>query len=317
MKKIPTWQLFAVCLLVWSTTWYVITFQVDTVAPELGVALRFCLASAVIFVLCLLRRQPLRFSAAQHRRFALQGVLLYGVSYVCVYRAEGLIVSGLVAVGFSLSPLVAGLGAWWAFGARVAPRFLVGGLLSVLGVVLISWPEITHGLRGTRAMAGVAMTLAAVLLSAGGGLVSSRNTRAGMPLWPSLAWGMLYGGLSALVLALPRLPQFVLPSGALWWLCLAYLSVAGSVLTFACYLTIQERRGPGAAATLGVMTPVLALVISTVFEGYRPDLLAVLGVGLAMAGNSLMLRREDSRAPSAPTQAARSAARQEAGTSRQ
>jgi drug/metabolite transporter (DMT)-like permease len=70
-----------------------------------------------------------------------------------------------------------------------------------------------------------------------------------------------------------------------------YLSLAGSVLTFACFLTLQERIGPGPTGTVGVMTPLLALVISMAFEGFRPDVLTFVGAALAVSGNVMMLRR--------------------------
>ena len=89
---------------------------------------------------------------------------------------------------------------------------------------------------------------------------------------------MLYSAvLSALVAARQRaglVPPSPLAAPA-WWLSLAYLAAAGSVIAFACYLTLQQRVGPGAASTVGVMTPVLALVISAAVRGLppgRPDL---------------------------------------------
>ena len=71
---------------------------------------------------------------------------------------------------------------------------------------------------------------------------------------------------------------------------LLYLALAGSVLTFACYLTLQDRLGPGPAGTIGVMTPLLALVVSLGMEGYRPELVTLVGAALAVAGNVAMLR---------------------------
>ena len=67
--------------------------------------------------------------------------------------------------------------------------------------------------------------------------------------------------------------------------------LAGSVLTFACFLTLQERIGPGPTGAVGVMTPLLALLVSMAFEGFRPDALTFAGAALAVAGNVLMLRR--------------------------
>jgi drug/metabolite transporter superfamily protein YnfA len=79
-------------------------------------------------------------------------------------------------------------------------------------------------------------------------------------------------------------------------LSLAYLAVAGTVVAFGGFLTLQQRLGPGKAATVGVMTPVVALAVSTALEGYRPDAYTAAGAALAILGNVLMLRRDAVRA---------------------
>jgi drug/metabolite transporter (DMT)-like permease len=43
-----------------------------------------------------------------------------------------------------------------------------------------------------------------------------------------------------------------------------------------------------------VLTPLLAITVSVIFEGFRPDLLTVAGAAMAVAGNVLMLRRAGS-----------------------
>jgi drug/metabolite transporter (DMT)-like permease len=84
--------------------------------------------------------------------------------------------------------------------------------------------------------------------------------------------------------------SFSWPTAASWWASLTFLSLAGSLIAFACFLELQHRVGVGAASTVGVMTPVLALGVSTLFEGYRPVALSALGAALAIAGNVLILR---------------------------
>lgn len=290
MIRLANWQLFAICVLVWSTTWYAITWQVDSVAPEFGVALRFALAGAAVLALAALRGLPLRFGAREHARLALQGVFLYGVSYVCVYHAEKHVVSGLVAVGYSASPLFGAIGARWLYGAPLSGRFVAGGLVGVLGVALVFWPELSRAAPGAETRLGAGFTAAAVLLAAVGSLSASRNRQHGLPLWPALGYGMLYGALSALLVAIALGRGLALPAGVAWWAALLYLSLVGSVLTFACYLTLLDRVGPGRAATIGVMTPLLALGVSMLVEGYRPGWLTLLGAALAVAGNVAMLR---------------------------
>jgi drug/metabolite transporter (DMT)-like permease len=291
MHRLKNWHLFAICVLTWGTTWYAITFQLGHTAPEVGVALRFALAGSVVLALYAVRGLRLRFGLREHALFALQGSFLYGVSYICVYHAEQYVVSGLVAVGYSASPLVTGLGAHVLFGVRVSARFVLGGLLGLAGVALMFWPEFGKAAGSQDAVLGAQFTVGAVLLSTVGSLAASRNRSRGLPFWPSLGFGMLYGAVVCALVALLKGQSFAVPAVASWWLSLLYLALAGSVLTFACFLTLQERIGPGPTGSIGVMTPLLALVVSMVFEAFHPDALTLTGAALAVGGNVLMLRR--------------------------
>jgi drug/metabolite transporter (DMT)-like permease len=290
MHKLRTWQLFAICVSIWGTTWYAITWQLGPTAPEVGVALRFVLAGGLVLGMAAAGGQRLRFGLADHLHFVLQGALMYGVAYLCVYHAEKHLVSGLVAVGYSASPLVGALGARLLFGVPLTRRFLLGGLVGLTGVALIFWPEIGKaGADGRDTVAGVIYTVAAVLLSAAGALAASRNRHLGLPFWPSLGWGMVYGGIACALVAAVQGQSFTLPATVAWWGSLLYLALLGSVLAFASYLTLQERIGVGPAGTIGVMVPLLALGVSMLFEGYRPGIVTALGALLAIGGNALML----------------------------
>lgn len=291
MQRLPSWQLFAVCVLTWGTTWYAITWQIGAAPPEVGVAWRFSIAAATVLALCAWRGERLRFTRAQHALLALQGVFMYGVSYIAVYHAERHVPSGLVAVGYSAAPLVNGIGARLLFGTTLTPRFLAGGAAGVAGVALIFLPQFRQASEGGSVALGAAFTVAAVLLSCTGSLAASRNRDRAIPFWPALGWGMAWGALASwavvAVLGLDATP----PALGTWWASLLYLALAGSVLTFACYLTLLDRLGPGPSSAIGVMTPLLALAVSTALEGYRPDLWAFTGAALAVAGNVAMLRR--------------------------
>ena len=291
MTRLNNRQLFAICVLTWGTTWYAITFQLDRTPPEVGVAMRFALAGSVLIGFSLLRGFRLRFTAREHALLALQGSFMYGVSYICIYHAERYIVSGLVAVGYSAAPLVAGIGARVLFGTPITRRFVAGGVLGLSGVALMFWPEFVRAAGSRDTALGVLFTCGSVALSAVGGLTASRNRVNGLPFWSSLGYGMLYGAVVSLAFALGQGESLSLPDAASWWASLFYLALAGSILTFACFLTLQERIGPGPAASIGVMTPLLALLISVLFEGFRPDILTFVGAGLALSGNVLMLRR--------------------------
>ena len=283
------WQLFGLAVLIWGTTWHAIVWQLAEATPEFGVTLRFALAGLMILAWAAWRGERWRVSPREHGLLAFQGVFMYSVSYLCVYHAEKHVPSGLVAVGYSVSPLVNGVISRALWRTPLTRRFIAGGLLGVAGVTLIFWPEFAHVMDGGRAGLGAAFTVGAVLLSTVGSLAASRNKVVGLPFWPALGWGMVYGALcSALAVAIGG-QAVVWPTSALWWASLLYLAVAGSVIAFACYLLLQQRLGPGPASRVGVATPVLALVVSALFEGYRPGWPVFVGVALAVAGNALAL----------------------------
>ncbi len=303
MTRFPAWQLFAICVITWGTTWHAITYQLGVTPPEQGVAMRFALAGLCVLAWRAWRGDRLRLGLRDHAWLALQGVFLYGVSYICVYHAERHLPSGLVAVGYSASPLAAGIGALWLFGTPMSARFVAGGLMGLAGVALIFWPEFGKAHEGEATSLGALFTVGSVLLSTVGSLAASRNRERRLPMWPSLGYGMLYGAAICMAVVLVTGQTMVWPTSVSWWVALVYLALAGSVLTFACYLTLLDRVGPGKAGTIGVMTPLLALVVSMAFEHYRPDALSAVGVLLAIAGNVLMLRRATT-SPAATTGAA-------------
>ena len=70
MHRFKTWQLFAICVVVWGTTWHAITYQLNDFSAEAGVAVRFALAGAGVLALCRWRGVLLAFSAADHGALA-------------------------------------------------------------------------------------------------------------------------------------------------------------------------------------------------------------------------------------------------------
>ena len=281
---------FAACVAIWSTTWIAITWQFGSVAPEFSVAYRFLLASFLLFAWCRLRSLPLGFSPREHAWLSLFGLTTFGVSYVGVYYAEQYVVSGLVAVGYSASPLLGMLGMRLAFGTPMTARVALASILGIAGIVAIFYPELAFMQPGTQTAKGALFTMFSVLLAAVGSIVAYRNQRAGLPLWQGMAWGMLYGALSAFVmgLAMGRTPSFDWTPA--YVLSLLYLTLLGSIVAFACYLTLLKRVGAARSGYIGVMVPVVALFISAAFEGFRFHALTWVGIAVSVAGNVLMLR---------------------------
>jgi drug/metabolite transporter (DMT)-like permease len=244
----------------------------------------------VLFAWCAATGRSLRFSAREHGYLAALGVMLMGLNYIGIYWSERFVTSGLVAVLFSTIVFMNPVGMRLAFGTPVTVRTLIAATLGVGGVALLFLPELDQVTQGGAAGYGVALALGATAIACGGNLIAIRNHNAGIATFPSTAWGMAYGAISAALVAIFRGVPWTFDTGAAYLLSLAYLSVFGSIIAFGAYLTLLKRVGGGPAAFVGVATPVIALALSTLFEGYRWTWIAALGVVLAVAGNWLALR---------------------------
>ena len=282
--------LYLAAVLIWGSTWLAITFQLGVVPSEVSVAYRFAIASLMLLAYCHWRGLNLRFSAGEHGWMALQGLLLFGLNYLCIYQAEGHIHSGLVAVIFSLMVFFNMLGARLFFGTPLRPATVLGALLGIAGVALLFLPEIARAAEAGMTLTGLLLALAGTLSASFGNLAAGRNSARGLPVVQVNAFGMLYGALLVGGYAALLGRPFVFDGSPAYVSSLLYLALFGSVLAFGAYLTLLGRIGAARAGYVAVAVPLVALLLSTLFEGLRWQPAMLIGLALCLAGNVLVLR---------------------------
>ncbi len=283
--------LFLVPALIWGSTWYAITWQLGVVAPEVSVTYRFAAASVLLAVGCIATRRSLLFPLRDHAFLAGVGLLMIAINYNFIYWAERIVVSGLVAVIYSTMVFMTPIGMRIAFGVPLRPRLLAAAALGVTGVALLFLPELNEAAgRGGATAAGVVLVLAATLACAAGNLIAVRNHEAGIPTVQGTAWMMIYGTLFAAVFAFVSGVPWTFDARPAYVLSLAYLAVCGSVVAFVTYFALLKRVGAGPSSYVSVATPAIAILMSTLFEGYRWTPIAAVGLVLAVIGNALALR---------------------------
>lgn len=281
--------LYAATVLIWGSTWIAITYQLGTVPEAVSLVWRFLMASLCLFAYAIACRKPVLLPRREHVYLALQGVGLFGVNYLLIYFAASRIASGLVAVVFSTIVLWNLVNERLFFQTPFEARVIAAGVLGLAGIVLIFLPEVeTLSLEGP-ALQGMALALLGTWLASLGNMAAVRNTRRGLPVVRVNAWAMLYGAAALALLAAVRGQPFIVEWTPGYLLSLGYLALFGSAAAFGCYLVLLNRIGSARAAYAAVLFPVVALALSTVFEGYRWHALSLVGVMLVLAGNGLAL----------------------------
>ncbi len=279
-------------VIIWGSTWIGIKLQLGVVDPMVSVAYRFSLAAIILLGWCYFKKLPMQFNRIDHLFIGLQGAFLFAINYLLFYLAELYVASGLAAVIFSTILLMNMINGALFLKSPIDSKVIVGGCLGLVGIVLVFSPEISsfsienHGLRG------ILLCLGATYLASLGNILSARNQKHKLPIVQTNAYGMTYGAIIMLSLAIITGRSFHTDISAVYLGSLVYLSVFGSIIAFGCYLTLVGSIGADRAAYSTLLFPLVALTISTVWEGYQWSTSAICGVGLILCGNLLMLQRK-------------------------
>jgi drug/metabolite transporter (DMT)-like permease len=288
---------YAVTVLIWGSTWFAIKLQLSSVPSQVSVAYRFALAALILFAWCWIRRLPLKFSFREHLWLMLQGIAVFSTNYVLFYEAEKHLVSGSVAIIFSILVVFNILNNWFFF--RVKPTYQVigGAALGLLGIVLTFWHELFNLGSSLDNVLGIALSLVGTVCASFGNMIFARLRKDGMPIVQGNAFGMLYGTVVLFAYACFSGGKFSFDSSPSYILSLLYLSLFGSVIAFGCYLTLVGRIGADRAAYCSVLFPIVALFLSASFEGYRLNAVSGFGIVLVLAGNVLVLAHKQPSSP--------------------
>ncbi|MFC0387203.1 DMT family transporter [Muricoccus vinaceus] len=286
--------LFLSTVLIWGSTWIAITWQVGSVPVLVSVFYRFASAAVILLlVLSALRRLPL--PGWRDQPFILaQALCLFSFNFICFYNAAAYLPSGLVSVIFSLATLYNAVNARLFFGERITARTVLAALLGVAGLLLLFGHDVLVRVDGDT-LKGIAFGALGTLFFSLGNMASRRNSAAGVAPLTANAWGMTYGAAVLLgLIGLTGTPLVAPPDGR-YLAALLYLSVIGSVVGFTTYLMLVSRIGSSRAAYTTVLFPVVALSLSTLFEGYHWDMAALAGLALTLLGNLVIFWRTSPR----------------------
>jgi drug/metabolite transporter (DMT)-like permease len=285
--------LFAICSLIWGTTWLVIKFQINSTSPVVGVFYRFLLAAILMFVFnYFVTKKTLSYPLKNHIFFALQGIFNFSFNYILTYVAEQKMSSGLVALTFTSLVYFNMIGLRLWFKKPISRNVFLGGFLGACGIVLLFSKEILAVNTGVGPIAGILIGVIATFFASIGNLFAYKNHLFHVPVVTFNAYGMLYGALSSLVVGLIRHENFTLPTDLSFIISLLYLVVFGTVIAFWAYQTLAVNIGADRAAYSSVISPMIAVIVSSIFENVQFTKLMVVGIIFCLIGNLVSLKKD-------------------------
>ena len=287
----PTLAAYLIVVAVWATTPLGIKWSGEAMAPLAAAGVRMGIAALLGLVWLWCKRQPLPL----HRRARLSYLAaLPGIfgAMGCSYMAASHLPSGLISVIFGLAPLLSGLMMQWLPGSiRLNGWHWSACLVGLAGLALVFDESLVAlfagGGLGERGVGLLWMVSAVTLFAAGG--IAVQRVGAGLRPMQQTVGGLLLS-LPCYGVAMVLAGQSFAWNGDVRGLsAIVYLAVFGSLLGFYCYFQILSRLSAATVALVTLITPVLALMLGSLFNSESLGAMVLAGALLIVLALSLFL----------------------------
>jgi drug/metabolite transporter (DMT)-like permease len=282
--------LFITCAGIWGSTWLVIKYQLRGADPIESVFYRFLISTTILFVFARSTGRSLSYPKKDHINFFFQGSCNFSINYIITYWAETHAHSATVALAFTLLVAYNILGMKFFFKKAIGPNVYVGTLLGVVGIAFIFGQELVNLSEGSPNIMGLGLGFIATFFASAGNLLSYRNHLNKIPITIANAWGMFYGTLMTLIIAIVLHKPLHVDTTVTYWLSLLYLSIFGTVIAFGAYLTLVGRIGAERAGYTSILSPVIAVILSSLFEDFKITIYVATGLAFCLLGNYISLK---------------------------
>jgi drug/metabolite transporter (DMT)-like permease len=275
---------------IWGSTWFVITGQIDGLPAAWSVFYRFLLAAPAMFLLAWAMKRSLKLDRSGHVLAMAVGSLQFCGNFMFVYHSELHLTSGIVAVMFAMLMVPNAILAKFVIGDRIETGFIVGSAVAISGVALLLVHEARLSPLGGDVKLGIILAVGGILCASIANVVQANEVGRRISMVSLLAWAMLYGLAVDLVFALVTVGVPPVPTATAFWSGTIYLALIGSIVTFPLHYNLVREIGAGKTAYNTIVTVAVAMLLSTLFEGYEWTSTAVGGMALAVLGMVIALR---------------------------
>ncbi|OTG84300.1 EamA family transporter [Acinetobacter sp. ANC 5054] len=273
-------SIYALLVLIWAATPLAIVWSVAEVHPMWVLIIRYFGASIIALFLLMLMRNPLSFDAVSFKSYVAGSLNLIGAQ-LFIYLAANYLTSGLMALIFGFSPLIAGL---------------IGHvILKTHKLVALQWLGMAIAVGGlsfvfadsadskVNPIGIVLMVISMISYISSIFWVKQINA----PLKPmSQATGSLMVSAIGSLLLIPFIWQHfptAMPS-AQAMIGFIFTMILSSIVAMLCYFWLIKRLAASTVSLSNVMTPVIALILGATLNHEHISPNAVIGIAVVMLG---------------------------------
>ncbi len=283
--------LFLLTGLIGGTAWVFLPLQLRYLPFEFVVAYRFLVSGLLLLVFSFFKEKSFpKISYKNHGLLGLQGVLFFGLNHMLCAIASRYIPSGLIAVSVSLMIIPNALLGHFIFCEPITSRYVVGAALGIIGVLLaFSKKTLLFSLDFTYCI-GFLLAFSSTFLSATGTILSKKLAKT-TPILFVTAYSTLYGGIFSFVLGIIRYGKIYISFAPEYLLSLLYVTTIVGAFVSVVYFYLVTKEGASRASYLWLITPVVSVLMSQLFEGFQTHAFTWFGLLLVIGGLYLCINK--------------------------
>ena len=274
-------------IVIWSSGFVVARYAFKDADALYFLAIRLLLATAILLILTLVLRQPIRLSGQDLLASLVIGVALHGLYLAGVwYAIERGAPSGLSSVITSMQPIVVSLLAVRFLNEPLTKKQLGGLFCGLSGVILVVLPKLSKSGGFT------VETLALLFLALAGSTIATllqKKVGHSIPLMIGTTYQFAIAGFGLLAISLIRgKTRFEVTHTSIWAMTWAVLitSIAAVLL-----LLWQLNRGSAAkVSSLLYLVPPMAVLQAFLLFHEKVSPQEILGIVMTAAGVALVIR---------------------------
>lgn len=281
-RSTATYAAFAVCCLIWGSTFLAIRFGNESVPPVWGATIRLAIAAILCYLVMRLTGGSLPRGKAL-RASLWFGFLNLGVNFALLYWGEKTVPSGTAAVLYATIPITTGIFSAILGVHRLERLQMLSAGIGFLGVALIFSGELRVG--------APALALLAVFTGATCAALSSVILKKAPPqsTWALNAIGAAVGSCVCFVGSAAFGEARVMPQGLAGWGPILYLVVLGNLGAYALFTWLLTKWKVTRASVMALIIPVIAVALGSLVKGEAPPPTTYAGAALVLAGVAVAL----------------------------
>ncbi len=282
--------LFTTLSITWGFTWFCGRWQINnTILPEFAVCYRFLIASLCIFAFLLIKRglNSFKISKEDFRLAFIYSGFSFSVNFILFYYAALHFVTGFSAVIFSFSIIFSYLIGNWFFDFKrsLGIKLYLSVILGIAGLVFVMFPSLASIHNLNSAIKGAILCFAATLSFSIGAVLYESKAKTLKPdivlmfFWCLVigsCWSFVFGTIHSLVDDKPivLMPDFNIN----FIITILYLAIPSSTIGYLCFTALINRIGSVKASYSSLVSPVIAIIVSSFLEGYKIGVYTLIGI---------------------------------------